>query len=228
MDEREREKVQTKRTVAMYISKRIDTHLEELVNEELDALDSGIIATIDLGRLPSGLLDEQADERVAPITELHRVTLALAGVVVGGLYGLIVRHILDHHTGTGDSGGLPHGLPIFISLCLSFTLLIFLLSLFLSLRSKRSFYHSEFRAARADTPEMMDAAVERTIVYLSLAAHYYATTGHTAHTCLSCLPPQCCTATLHLRACTLCRRACALLRRAEAALRDRAPLRLLT
>lgn len=112
----EREKVQTKRTDAMYISKRIDTHLEELVNEELDALDSGIIATIDLGRLPSGLLDEQADERVAPIAELHRVTLALAGVVVGGLYGLIVRHILDHHTGAGDSGGLPHGLPIFISL----------------------------------------------------------------------------------------------------------------
>lgn len=85
-----------------------DAHLEELVDEELDALDSGVVAAIDLGRLPRGLLHEQADERVAPVAELHRVPLALAGVVVGGLYGLIVRHILDHPTGAGDSGGLPY------------------------------------------------------------------------------------------------------------------------
>lgn len=82
-------------------------HLEELVDEDLDALDSGIVTAIDLGRFPCGLLHKQADERVAPVAERDRAALALAGVVVGGLYGLIVRHILDHHTGAGDSGGLP-------------------------------------------------------------------------------------------------------------------------
>jgi len=104
--------------------KRVDAHLEEFVDEELVALDSGVISAIDLGRLPGGLLDEQADKRVAPVAELHRVTLALAGVVVGGLYGLIVRHILDHHTGTGDSGGLPHGFALSLSLPLSLTLFL--------------------------------------------------------------------------------------------------------
>jgi len=95
-------------------------HLEELLDEKLDALDSGVVAAIDLGRLPGGLLDEQADERVAPVAELHRVALALAGVVVGGLYGLIVRHILDHSTGAGDSGG-SHRTARSISLSLTRT-----------------------------------------------------------------------------------------------------------
>jgi len=89
----------------IYMSKRTDAHLEELVDEKLNAHDSGAVAAIDLGRLPGSLFDKQIDKRIAPIAELHRIALAFAGIVVGGLYGLIVRHILDHHTGARNSGG---------------------------------------------------------------------------------------------------------------------------
>lgn len=152
-----------------------DAHLEELVDEELDALDSGVVAAIDLGRLPRGLLHEQADERVAPVAELHRVPLALAGIVVGGLYGLIVRHILDHPTGAGNSGGLPHRLLfpyIFFSLSLYLFhphththttrtgTLLFSLSLSLSSVISDRNEHSITRATRADTPETMRRSSE--------------------------------------------------------------------
>jgi len=162
----------------IYMSKRTDAHLEELVHEELDAHDSGAVTAIDLGCLPSSLLDKQIDERVAPIAELHCITLALAGIVVGGLYGLIVRHILDHHTGARDSGGCRTVCFLVLS---SLSLLHLLLRpLFVSLlfRWIRSFYHSRFRAMRADAPE--STTVKRTSAYLSLAAYHYAAGGHTA------------------------------------------------
>lgn len=71
-------------------------NLEKFVEEDLDAFDASVVATVDLGSFAVWLLDKETDKVVGPIAKLHRAAFAFASVVVGGLGSLVVRHIFYH------------------------------------------------------------------------------------------------------------------------------------
>ena len=76
---------------------------QERLGEPLHGHDAGVVAAVDLGRLPLVVARQVRDERVVPVAVLHGAPLTRAGVVVGEDDALLSRRALTARRHRGRS-----------------------------------------------------------------------------------------------------------------------------